>query len=170
VEIVVANRPPPQVLRRQTRYAAFGPDVRERDHVLLAFSEKLQAQRNATGLTQEAFAVRCFMRRTELSEIERGRRAPDILDLLMLESRLGVQGGKLIDGLEAPVRRVSSAQMCDLITRRPGITTEELATSLGLPSSYVFEIALYLQSAGVIVSRRTGWHAVVEIPRLVEEG
>jgi transcriptional regulator with XRE-family HTH domain len=156
--------------RRQTRYAACGLDVREGDVVLRAFGERLRAQRGAERLTQEDLAVRCFMRRAQISRIECGDRAPNLSDLLVIAHRLGVSAGELTDGLQAPVRRVGTAQVLDLITRRPGISADALATSLGLPSSYAFEIALYLQSTGAIVSRRTGWQPVVEILRLVEEG
>jgi transcriptional regulator with XRE-family HTH domain len=155
--------------RRQTRYAAFGPDVRERDSVLHVFGEKVRALRDAAGLSQEEMAVRCFMRRAQVSEIERGLRRPDLPDLLVLADRLGVAAEALIDGLQAPVRRVGTAQVLDLITRQPGITADTLATSLGLPSSYAFEIALDLQSTGAIASRRTGWHPVVETPAAVEK-
>jgi hypothetical protein len=86
----------------------------------------------------------------------------------IIAHRLGVSARELIDGLQAPVCRVGTAQVLDLITRRPGITADTLATSLGLPSSYSFEIALYLQSTGAIASRRTGWHPVVETPAAVE--
>jgi len=36
---------------RQTRHAAFGPDKRERDDVLIAFGENLRALRVAAGLS-----------------------------------------------------------------------------------------------------------------------
>jgi transcriptional regulator with XRE-family HTH domain len=148
--------------RRQTRYAAFGPDVRERDAVLHAFGEKLRAHRGAARLTQEDLAVRCFMRCAQISRIECGDRAPNLSDLLVLARRLGVSVGELTDGLQAPVRGVGTAQVLDLISRQPGITADALAASLGLPSSYAFEIALYLQSTGAIVSQRTGWHPAAQ--------
>ena len=75
---------------RQTRYAAFGPDLRERDDVLLAFGGRLRALRVAAGLSQEELAVRCFMRRAQISAVERAVRAPDLPDLLVLAERLGV--------------------------------------------------------------------------------
>ncbi len=144
--------------RRLTRYAAFGPDMPERDAVLLAFGKRLRALRVAARVSQERFAPRCFMRLDQISRFERGLRPPNILDLLILEQRLGVTGGELIRDLQAPVRRVGTAQVLDLIRRQPGITAEALATSLELPSSYAFEIALYLLSTGEIVSKHSGWH------------
>jgi transcriptional regulator with XRE-family HTH domain len=152
--------------RRQTRHAAFGPDVRERDAVLHAFGENLRAHRVAARLTQEDLGVRCFMRLAQISKIERGNKAPNLSDLLVLAHRLGVSAGEFTDGLQAPVRRVGTAEVLDLITRQPGITADALAASLALPSSY---IALYLQSTGAIVSRRTGWHPVAETRRAVEK-
>jgi len=151
--------------RRQTRHAAFGPDVRERDAVLRASGEKLRAHRIGARLTQEDLAARCFMRRAQISKIECGGGAPSLSDLLVLAHRLGVSAGELIAGLEAPVRRVGTAQVLDQIIRQPGITAEDLATSLGLPYSYAFEIAIYLQATGAIISHRRGWHPTTTTAR-----
>jgi transcriptional regulator with XRE-family HTH domain len=136
--------------------------LRERDDVLLAFGGRLRALRVAAGLSQEELAVRCFMRRAQISAVERAVRAPDLPDLLVLAERLGVSAGELTNGLTAPVRRAGTAQALELITRRPGISADALAQSLALPSSYAFEIALYLQSTGAIVSQRTGWQPAIE--------
>jgi transcriptional regulator with XRE-family HTH domain len=130
-----------------------------------AFGENLRARRHAARLTQEELAVRCFMRHGQISKIERGGRAPNLTDLLVLAHRLDISTGQLTDGLQAPVRQVGTAQVLDLIATQPGIKADALATSLGLPFSYAFEIALYLQSTGAIVSRRTGWHPIVEMGR-----
>jgi transcriptional regulator with XRE-family HTH domain len=142
---------------RQTRWAAFGPDTRERDDVLLAFGGNLRASRLAAGLSQEGLAVRCFMRHDQVSAFERGVRAPDLPALLVLGGGLGVSAGELIDGLVAPVRRVGTAQVLELITRQPPISTDAIAASLGLPFAYTAEIALYLRSTGAIAPQRTGW-------------
>jgi DNA-binding XRE family transcriptional regulator len=80
--------------RRQTRYAACGLDVRERDVVLHAFGERLRAQRGAERLTQEDLAVRCFMRRAQISRIECGDRAPNLSDLLITEPFPSESGGE----------------------------------------------------------------------------
>ena len=151
----------PPVGRRQTRYAAFGPHVRERDAVSREFGERLRAQRRVARISQEQLAVRCFIRSAQISKIERGERAPNLSDLLVLAHRLGVSVGELTDGLPAPVRRVGTAQVLDQVIRQPEITAKELATSLKLPYSYALEIAVYLQATGAIISHRMGWHPMV---------
>ncbi len=150
---------------RQTRWAAFGPDRRERDDVLRAFGGKLRALRAAAGFSQEALAVRCFMRRDQISALERGASAPDLPALLVLGARLGVSAGELIEGLQAPVRRVGTRQVLDLVTRRHGVSADGIAASLGLPFSYAAEITLYLQSTGQIAAQRTGWQPAAQTPR-----
>lgn len=142
---------------REKRYAVFGPDVPERNRVLLGLGERLRGLRAAACLSQETLAVRCFMRRSQVSALECGTGTLDLPGLLVVAERLGVSAGMLIEGLQAPVRRVGTAQVLDLVTRQPGATPEVLAASLGLPYSYAYEIALYLQSVGAIASERTGW-------------
>jgi transcriptional regulator with XRE-family HTH domain len=142
---------------RPFRVSALGPDNPERDGVLLAFGGNLRTLRAASGLSQERLAVRCFMRREYVSGLERGARAPDLVALLVLAHRLDVRVGDLIDGLPAPVRRVGTAQVLDLVNRQSGISTDALADSLGLPFWYACEIVLYLQSTGAVAPTRTGW-------------
>lgn len=154
---------------RQRRVSAFGPDQPEKDRVLFAFGRNLRALRAASGLSQERLAVRCFMRREHVSVLERGVRAPDLIALLVLAHRLDVSAGKLIEGLDAPVRRVGTAQVLDLINREPGISTEALAGSLGLPYWYASEIALYLQSTSAIAPARKGWLSAEKQPPSVGE-
>jgi transcriptional regulator with XRE-family HTH domain len=146
--------------RRQSRRVTFGPDRHERDELLIVFGGNLRALRGAAGLSQERLAMRCFMRRDQIWAFESGRRALDLPDLLVLAQRLGVSVGVLTEGLEAPVRRVGTAQVLDLITRQPVIKDDGLAASLGLPRWYVSEIILYLQSLGAIRPTRTGWQPV----------
>jgi hypothetical protein len=100
--------------------------------------------------------VRCFVPSGRIGVLESGHGAPDLPTLLVLAERLGVSVGELTDGSQAPVRR---AGVRDLVTRQPGIAADEL---------YAFEIALYLQSTGEIVSTHTGWHPVTETPGSTE--
>ena len=144
--------------RRLPRYAAAGPDLQERDDVLRAFGQRLKAFRLAAGFTQERLAACCFLRRDHVWRLETGKRAPELPQLLVLADRLGVSAGELIEGLEAPVRREGTTQVLDQIIRQPGISAEDLATSLELPYSYAFEITVYLQVTGAIISHRRGWH------------
>jgi transcriptional regulator with XRE-family HTH domain len=124
---------------------------------LIAFGANLRALRGAAGLSQERLAVRCFMRRDQIWASESGKRALDLPDLLVLAQRLGVSVGVLTEGLEAPVRRVGTAQVLGLIARQPEIKDADIAVSLGLPRWYVSEISLYLQSLGAIRPARKGW-------------
>jgi transcriptional regulator with XRE-family HTH domain len=151
--------------RRVRRYAVAGPDKRERDDVLLEFGQKLKACRRAAGFTQERLALWCFLPREQIWGLEAGKRAVDVPDLLVLADRLSVPAGELIAGLEAPLRRVGTAQVLEQVGRQPGITPEELASSLGLPYSYAFEIAVYLQATGAIVSNGRGWHPTLATAR-----
>jgi transcriptional regulator with XRE-family HTH domain len=157
-----------QVLRvpAQARWVAFGPDKRERDDVLLAFGGNLRTLRAAVGLSQQELAVRCFMRSSHISALERGASAPDLPALLVLGERLGVSAVELIEGLQAPLRRVGTGQVLELITTSPGITTDGIATSLGLPYPYGAEIALYLQSARLIApAEQRGWRPAAQKSR-----
>jgi transcriptional regulator with XRE-family HTH domain len=155
--------------RVRTYSRALGPDEHERDEVLLEFGQKLKASRRAANLTQERLAVRCFMRRDEISGYERGTRLPSLIALLALESRLGAPRGLLTDGLVAPMRRAGTARMFELVVRRPGLSSAAAAEALTLPSWYTLELALYLQSTGAIVSARGGWWPEDErLPRRAE--
>ncbi|MCW3018878.1 MAG: hypothetical protein JWN10_1186 [Solirubrobacterales bacterium] len=147
---------PPRV-RRQSRRITFGPDKRERDDVLLAFGKKLRPLRVAGGLSQRDLAVRCFMRLDQVSAYERGARVPDLIALLVLGETLGASTRELTEGLAAPLRRAGTAQLLELVTRQPGLSTDAAAASLGLPFWYASTLALYLQSTGAIVLERTGW-------------
>ncbi len=151
--------------RRVRRYAVAGPDKPERDDVLLEFGQKLKACRRAAGFTQERLAICCFVPRDQIWGLEAGKRAADVPDLLVLADRLSVSAAELIAGLEAPLRRVGTAQVLDQVIRQPGISAEDLATSLGLPYSYAFEIAVYLQATGAIISHRRGWHPTTATTR-----
>ncbi len=141
------------------RLVANSPDKEETEDVMLAFGGKLKAARATAGFSQEALAVRSFLRRKQMWAFESGRRAPDILDLLTLADRLRVPAAGLIDGLKAPVRRVATMQVLDAITQHPGIKQDALTTLLELPHWYVGELTLYLQSIGAI-GLGGGWHVL----------
>jgi transcriptional regulator with XRE-family HTH domain len=150
---------------RVRRYTVAGPDKPERDDVLLEFGQKLKAFRRAAGFTQERLGVYCFVPGERISGLEAGKRAADVPELLVIADRLGVSAVELIAGLEAPLRRVGTAQVLDKVICQPGITAKELATSLKMPYSYAFEITIYLQATGAIISHRTGWHPTTATTR-----
>jgi DNA-binding transcriptional regulator YiaG len=135
----------------------FGADKHERADVMLGFGNNLREIRARAGFTQEMLAMRCFMSRGQISAIERGTKAADVPALLVFGDRLGVSVAQLTAGLPAPVRRGGTQQVLDLVRQGPGLSTDALAARLGMPFSYVSEIAVYLQSTEVLVSEYTGW-------------
>ena len=153
---------------RQPRLTAYGPDKREMDDLMLAFGGNLRAARAAAGLSQEALAVRCFMNRAQVWEIESGKRTSYLPALLLLADRLNVSVAKLMDGVEAPVRRNGTAQVLNAITRNPGIKQSALPILLGLPDRYVTELTLHLQSVGAIALGLGGWQATSKRERRLE--
>ncbi len=78
---------------------------RELDALLAELGQRVRALREATGLSQEEFAKRIDVHRTEISSIERGRREPRLSVLLILASGLDVEVGELLKGLHAPRTR-----------------------------------------------------------------
>jgi transcriptional regulator with XRE-family HTH domain len=86
----------------------------ELDALLAEFGQKVRGSREATGLTQEEFARKLSIHRTEISAIERGRREPRLSVLLILAQGLGMEIGELVRNLSVPrTRRIQS-------TRRQG--------------------------------------------------
>jgi transcriptional regulator with XRE-family HTH domain len=153
----MANPKKPARAAAMNRNITFGPDEHERDAVLVAFGQNLKALRREAGLSQETLAMRSFMRRHRVPKFESGERPPDLPTLLVLANRLEVPVEALTHGLEAPVRRVGTGQVRDLIARQPGLDSSAVASLLGLPDWYVEEIIFYLRSIGAIVARQRGW-------------
>jgi transcriptional regulator with XRE-family HTH domain len=145
----------PQVVR-QSRKITFGPDQHEASEVLRAFGRNLASLRAEASLSQQKLADRCFMHHDQISSFERGTRRPNLLALLLLAHALDVSMDRLTEDLVAPARWASVGQMLELLARRPGITTDDAVESLHLPSWYVRELVLYLESVGAIVRERKG--------------
>jgi transcriptional regulator with XRE-family HTH domain len=68
----------------------------------LVFGERVRAQREALGLSQEALADRCDVHWTFLGQVERGRRNLSLHNLLKIATGLGVDPAELVRGLQAP--------------------------------------------------------------------
>jgi transcriptional regulator with XRE-family HTH domain len=64
--------------------------------------ERVRAQREALGLSQEALADRCGVHWTFLGQVERGRRNLSLHNLLKIAAGLGVDPAELVRGLQAP--------------------------------------------------------------------
>ena len=68
----------------------------------VAFGARLRALREATGMSQEAFAHHVEMDRTYVSGLERGRRNPTLDVLVRLAGGLGVTVSELVSTVEVP--------------------------------------------------------------------
>ncbi len=147
---------PPTRVVRQSRKVTFGPDKDEASEVLRAFGRNLTLLRAEASLTQQKLADRCFMRHDQIYSFEMGKRVPNLLALLSLAEGLGVSREALTEGVAAPGRRESVAQVLELLARRPGISTDVVADCLRLPSWYASELVLHLQAVGTIVRERKG--------------
>jgi transcriptional regulator with XRE-family HTH domain len=77
----------------------------ERTRLLLAFGEKLRAERERRNLSQEALAEIVNVHRTHLGALEQGLREPGLAMLLILAGGLGVQPDTLLKGLFTPRER-----------------------------------------------------------------
>jgi transcriptional regulator with XRE-family HTH domain len=64
--------------------------------------ERVRAQREALGLSQEALADRCGVHWTFLGQVERGRRNLSLRNLLKIAAGLGVDPAELVRGLRPP--------------------------------------------------------------------
>jgi transcriptional regulator with XRE-family HTH domain len=152
---------------RQVRLVALGPDKPETDGVLLAFGERLKSLRTATGFSLGQLVARCFLRNDHISGLEHGGSASRLTVLLMLAHAIGVSAGEPTSGLAAPTRQAGRAQTLAVIARQPGIGTDALAQSLGLPAWYAAQIVRCLASVGEIASESTGWRHGWAVPREV---
>jgi transcriptional regulator with XRE-family HTH domain len=66
------------------------------------FGERVRAQREAQGLSQEALAAQAGVHWTFLGQVERGRRNLSLHNLLKIAKGLGVDPGELVQGLAPP--------------------------------------------------------------------
>jgi len=137
-----------EVRLKQTRLVGLGPDRPERDAMLVPFGERLRSLRVSAGLSQEAIARRCFLGGHDISDLERGHSAPVLPTLLMLRDALGISVGVLTDGLQAPTRQASRAQILALLSAHPGSSTQALAESIGVPAWYIRQLVRYLEATG----------------------
>jgi transcriptional regulator with XRE-family HTH domain len=64
--------------------------------------ERVRARREELGLSQEAMAAQIGIHWTFLGQIERGQRNLNLHNLLKIAKGLGVDPGKLVQGLGPP--------------------------------------------------------------------
>ncbi len=77
----------------------------EHERLLLAFGEKLRAERDRRNVSQETLAGIANVHRTHLAALERGKRDPHLSMLLILADTLKVTPGALLKGLPVPRER-----------------------------------------------------------------
>lgn len=65
--------------------------------VVFLFGKNVRALRDEAGLSQEELAFRAGMKRTYLSDLERGARNPTVRALGLLASALGVAPARLLE-------------------------------------------------------------------------
>ena len=70
---------------------------------LAALAQRVGAQRETLGLSQEAVAVRCGVHWTFLGQLERGQRNLSFHTLLKVAHGLGIDTAKLVRGLQPPL-------------------------------------------------------------------
>ncbi len=78
------------------------PLQRSRDlEIARAFGQRVREVRLEAGLTQEQLAERAELHPTFISNVERGYRVPTVPTMLRLARGLGVEAGRLVDGVGA---------------------------------------------------------------------
>jgi transcriptional regulator with XRE-family HTH domain len=77
----------------------------ERDRILRAFGANVRAVRKAQSHSQESLARVARLHRTEVSLVERARRGPSLLTLLILADALRVERAALLCSLPVPLER-----------------------------------------------------------------
>jgi len=95
-------------LKQPTPEAPAVPDAAykaERARLLLAFGEKLRAERERRNLSQEGLAAIVNVHRTHLGALELGLRDPHLTMLLIIADGLGVSPDTLLEGLFVPKER-----------------------------------------------------------------
>jgi len=77
------------------------------------FGANLKRCRKQAGLSQEEVAWRSSLHRTQLGELERGRRLPRIDTLAKLAGALGISPCDLLDGISWKPAQTESGRFLD---------------------------------------------------------
>ncbi len=76
-------------------------DGRGRDEATaFAFGRNLVKARRHAGFSQEKLAIRCLLHRTEIGNIENGRRIPRVDTMIRIAGALEVKADVLLAGIE----------------------------------------------------------------------
>jgi transcriptional regulator with XRE-family HTH domain len=71
--------------------------------------ERVKNRRNRLGISQEELADRADLHWTFVGQVERGRRNLSLHNLLKLAAGLGIDPGKLVQGLDPPPKDQNSS-------------------------------------------------------------
>lgn len=82
--------------------------TRERAEILLDFGLNLRRLRRAANHSQRSLGRVARLHDTEIGLLERGRRSPGLLTILILADALSVEAWHLLDGLPVPKERRAS--------------------------------------------------------------
>jgi transcriptional regulator with XRE-family HTH domain len=77
----------------------------ERAEILKKFGLDLARRRDPATTSQEAFGEKADLHRNHIGFIERGKREPGLLTLLILADTLNIKPGELLNDLPAPRQR-----------------------------------------------------------------
>jgi transcriptional regulator with XRE-family HTH domain len=143
-----------------TQLAALGPDLAEKQRVLMEFGARTKCLRNEAGLTHQKLADRCFLRHDHISSIERGVWGPPLQLLLLLADAMDASMTELTEGLTVPTHEAGRAIVLAEIKRQPGIGSLALRQELEWPPAYVGLLVRYLAAHGEIVRRNARWELV----------
>lgn len=81
-------------------YMGKSPKTKEDIEELVLVCSKIREHREATGISQENFALQCGISKTHYGEIERNRINPTALTLIQISQALDVEVGDLFPSKE----------------------------------------------------------------------
>jgi transcriptional regulator with XRE-family HTH domain len=93
----------------------------ERDELLHVFGRNFRVRRERLDISQETFAKRAGIHRTQLGAIERGKTEPRLSMLLILAEGLGTEPISLLQGLSAPRERRTQPRGASLRARASSV-------------------------------------------------
>jgi transcriptional regulator with XRE-family HTH domain len=101
----------------------------ERREILEKFGLDLARRRDPRTTSQEAFSKKVGLHRNQIGFMERGKREPGLLTLLILADTLGIKPGELLEDLPAPKERRPPAPSKGTTRKAPSQRKSRTATS-----------------------------------------
>lgn len=160
-------------------FQVFDVDVEERS-AATQMGQNARAARRRLGVYQQQIAERAAMRRSEVAEIERGRRPFRIFAIVKLAAALGLDFSKLLEGVvdwsvrplpapefapgePRPTKAERDAELVQLW--QEGRSLKEIGDALGLGSGTVGHYVSDLRDAGVRLPYRRPPRGAVEVAK-----